>query len=158
MTSLGLLVLAVVYFGVPLALVIGLAIRTRVRTSSGSEVDFWVVTGIYLALLTLFAVVGHDDSVHGEGYGFLGYLFFTLPGSAVPSGFWLTVVSPLLAPAGLVDLSDPSASWLFTFGALCWAAVNPLALRWLLQRRNRARRALAQPQPIMTTTEDTLTR
>ena len=138
--GVSLVLVCFVYFALPILVAVWLAIvNARGHTSVRTELLFWVLTGVYVALMAVIAVGAVASVEASHGYGVLGLVLFTLPVGIVPALLAMFGGVSVLMDAGYAD----STTVFFGLAAVLWSILNPIGLRWVIQRAKR--RALVPP-------------
>jgi hypothetical protein len=131
MTDLAWLIMidTVVPLGIAVLLV---ALNARTRIGVTREVRFWGFALLYLGAIALFVVAG-AASIGSHGYGVLGAIAVALPLS-LPGA-----IVHQVAAWNLHVETHPDITSVFALCVICWAVLNPLLLR-VIVNRDRPRR------------------
>jgi hypothetical protein len=125
---------------VPLAIaVVFVVLNTRGHKRARTELLFWAITAVYVAIVAAVAYSGAASVNHTHGYGVLGALMLALPLS-LPGGILHQTFAVLFDVA-----ADPAMTAVFALCLVCWALLNPLIARRIRQvvLRSRAARTAA---------------
>jgi hypothetical protein len=115
--------------GIALVLIV---LNSRSRVGAKREIRFWGFALLYLGMIALFAIVGARSVDGTHGYGVLGALAFALP-LALPGAILHQV-----AAWNLRLEMHPSITSIFAVCVICWALLNPLLLRLIVNSRRRS--------------------